>query len=84
MEGQKVLMSVEQLLHLNICPECNKLCLLLNPALDDIPVFCQSVQTLQGIAILADQVLPYLTLLPWVKKVDALTGFQQIACLYSL
>lgn len=77
-------MSAEQLLHLNIHPECNELRLLLDPALDDVPVFRQSLRTLQGTAILADQALPYSTLLPWVKKVGALTGFQQIARPYSL
>ncbi|OXV06585.1 hypothetical protein Egran_05647 [Elaphomyces granulatus] len=63
-EGEEVLVSAEQLLHLNIRPECNELRLLLDPTLDDFPVFRQSVSTLQGTAISADKTLPYATLLP--------------------
>jgi hypothetical protein len=43
-----------------------------------------SERTLQGIGISPDQPLPYTTLEPWVKKVGAITGFQQITRPYSL
>lgn len=65
---------MEQLLHLDIQRECNELPLLIDPALDDAPVFRQSVQTLQGTTISADKALPFSTLLPWVKKMGALVS----------
>jgi hypothetical protein len=58
-EGEEVLVLAKQLLHLNIRLECNELRLLLDPTLDDFPVFRQSVRTLQGTAISADKALPY-------------------------
>jgi hypothetical protein len=82
--GKEVLMSAEQLLYLYIPPECNKLPLLIDPALDHVPLFRQSVRTLQGIAISANGPLLYSTLLPWVKKMGELTGFRQVARPYSL
>ncbi|KKA16204.1 C2H2 finger domain protein [Rasamsonia emersonii CBS 393.64] len=83
-DGEEVLMSAEQLLRLRIPDECNELQLTLDPALDNIPVFRQSERTLEGITISLDKALPYSTLLPWVKKVGAITGFRQVSRPYSL
>lgn len=83
-EGDEVLVSAEQLPRLHIRDECNELPLLLDPALDDVPVFRQTERTLQGIGISASKSLPYSTLLPWVKKIGSITGFRQVARPYSL
>jgi hypothetical protein len=63
-EGDKVLVSAEQLPRLYIRDECNELLLLLDPALDDVPVFRQTERTLQGIGISVSKSLPYSILLP--------------------
>lgn len=83
-DGEEVLVSADQLLHLYIPDGCNELPLLLDPALDDVPILRQTERTLQGISISANKPLLYSTLLPWVKKVGAITGFRQVARPYSL
>ena len=83
-DGEEVLVSAEQLPHLHIRDECNELPLLLDPALDDVPVFRQTERTLQGIGISPVTPLRYSTLLPWVKTIGAITGFRQVARPYSL
>ena len=83
-EGKEVLTSAEQLPRLQIRDGCNELPLLLDPALDDVPVFRQTERSLQGIGISADRSLPYSTLLPWVKSIGTITGFRQVARPYSL
>ncbi|KAJ5507903.1 hypothetical protein N7527_010046 [Penicillium freii] len=83
-EGQEVLFSADQLPRLNIPEDCNELPLLLDPALDDVPVFRQTERSLQGMSISPDKPLPYSTLLPWVKTIGVITGFRQVARPYSL
>ncbi|KAJ5248104.1 hypothetical protein N7524_012064 [Penicillium chrysogenum] len=83
-DGEEVLTSAGQLPRLHIRDGCNELPLLLDPALDDVPVFRQTERTLQGIGISTDKCLPYSTLLPWVKSVGSITGFRQVARPYSL
>ncbi|KAK4862951.1 hypothetical protein LT330_010695 [Penicillium expansum] len=83
-EGQEVLFSADQLPRLTIPEDCNELPLLLDPALDDIPVFRQTERSLQGMGISPDKSLPYSTLLPWVKTIGIVTGFRQVARPYSL
>jgi hypothetical protein len=58
--------------------------LLLDPALDDVPVFRQTERSLQGTGISTNKCLPYSTLLPWVKSIGTITGFRQVARPYSL
>ena len=83
-DGQDVLVSADQLLRLYIPDGCNELPLLLDPALDDVPIFRQTERMLQGISISSNRPLLCSTLLPWVKKIGAITGFRQVARPYSL
>ncbi|CEO59611.1 hypothetical protein PMG11_04283 [Penicillium brasilianum] len=83
-EGEEVLTSTGQLPRLQIRDGCNELPLLLDPTLDDVPVFRQTERSLQGIGISAHKCLPYSTLLPWVKSIGTITGFRQVARPYSL
>jgi len=83
-EGQEVLFSANQLPRLTIPEDCNELPLLLDPALDDVPLFRKTERSLQGMSISPDKPLPYSTLLPWVKTIGVITGFRQVARPYSL
>ncbi|KAJ5086714.1 hypothetical protein NUU61_008021 [Penicillium alfredii] len=83
-DGEEVLVSANQLPRLRIRDECNELRLQLDPKLDDVPIFRMSERSLHGIGISPDQPLPYSTLEPWVKKIGAITGFQQVTRPYSL
>ena len=78
------LTSAEQLSKLYIEPRRNKLLLPLHLDLDNIPIFWQLIKTLYSHKVLLNQPLLYLTLLPWIKDLSAITGFWQVARLYSL
>lgn len=83
-EGEEVLISGSQIPRLRIPDGRNELPLLLDPALDDIPIFRTSERTLQGISISINRPLPYTTIEPWVKKMGVITGFPQVTRPYSL
>ena len=83
-EGEEVLVSASQIPRLGIHDGCNKLPLLIDPALDDVPIFRMSERNLQGISISPDKPLPYTTIEPWVKKIGVITGFPQVTRPYSL
>ncbi|KAJ5253129.1 hypothetical protein N7489_003539 [Penicillium chrysogenum] len=57
---------------------------LLDPAIDNVPVFRISERTLNGIGISPDKPLPYSTLELWVKKIGVITGIRQVTRPYSL
>jgi Protein of unknown function (DUF3435). len=83
-DGEDVLVSASQLPQLRIRDECNELRLLIDPAMDDVPVFRMSERTLDGIGISPIMPLPYSTLEPWVKKIGVITGIRQVTRPYSL
>ena len=78
------LTSPEQLSKLDIPPGCNALPLPLDPRMDDVYVFRQSVRTLTGWEISPDLPLQYSTLSPWIKTLGEITGFLQVARPYCL
>lgn len=87
--GEEVLVSIEQLSQLHIYNECNELQLPLNPTLDDIPVFRWIETTLQGNDISPEK--PLLSIPPfchgwgkwgWSLALDKLLAY--IACVIEL
>ncbi|KAH1663038.1 hypothetical protein KXX46_006053, partial [Aspergillus fumigatus] len=83
-EGEEVLVCASRIPRLRIPDGCNELPLRIDPALDDVPIFQMSEQTMQGISISPDKPLPYTTIEPWVKKIGVITGFPQVTRPYSL
>ncbi|XTI93424.1 hypothetical protein V2W45_1472785 [Cenococcum geophilum] len=83
-EAAPNLTSAEQLTKLYIKPGRNQLPLPLHPDLNNIPIFWRLIKAFYGYKVSPDQPLQYLTLLPWIKDLSTITGFQQVARLYSL
>jgi len=77
-------MSAKQLSKLYIKSRHNELPLPLHSDLDDIPIFWQLIKTPYSHKISLNQSLLYSTLLPWIKDLGAIMGFQQVAHPYSL
>lgn len=78
------LTTEEDLTRLYIPPRKNELRLVLNPDLDNIPVFRRPIRSPDGWIISRDQRLLYSTILPWIKELGVITGFEQVARPYSL
>ena len=82
-EGEEVLISAEQLPRLHIRDGCNELLLLLDPALDDVPVFRQTERTLQGIGISADKCLLTQHFFPRLKVLVLLLASDKLPVLIA-
>ena len=78
------LTSEEELSKLYIPPGLNQLPLCLKQDLYDIPVLRQPVRRSDGWSISPNQPLLYSTLLPWIKRLGEITGFEQVTRPYSL
>ncbi|KAF2685708.1 C2H2 finger domain protein [Lentithecium fluviatile CBS 122367] len=78
------LTSPEELSKLHIPPGRNELPLRLSRELDNIPVLRKAVKTPTGWIISPNEPLPYSTLLPWIRALGQITGFEQVTRPYSL